>query len=117
MSSHDVAAEHGHAMSHGSLKSYIVGFVLSIILTLLAFYLVMDGSFSRPVALIGILVLCVAQLLVQLVFFMHMGTKPGGDRDNLSTFLFTVMIIGIIVGGSIWVLHNMNANMMHPMPM
>ena len=115
MSSHDVAADHGHS-SHGSLKSYIIGFILSIILTLGAFYLVMDGGFSRAVALIGILVMCVAQLLVQLVFFMHMGTKPGGERDNLSTFLFTVMIIAIIVGGSVWVLHNMNANMLHPMP-
>ena len=51
------------------------------------------------------------QLLVQLVFFLHMGTSPE-QRENLSPFIFTVLIIAIIVGGSAWVLHNMNANMM-----
>ncbi|AZY48323.1 cytochrome o ubiquinol oxidase subunit IV [Bordetella avium] len=109
---HDAAHADG---GHGSLKSYIIGFILSIILTLGSFWLVMNGTFSRPLVLGGILVLCVVQLLVQLVFFMHMGTAKS-EQDNLSAFLFTVMIIAIIVGGSIWVLHNMNANMLHPMP-
>ncbi len=111
MSAHHDAA---HA-DHGTLKSYIVGFVLSIVLTVGSFYMVMSGGFSRPTAMIGLLVLCVAQLLVQLILFMHMGASKG-QRENLSTFLFTVLTIAIIVGGSIWVLHNMNANMMHPMP-
>ncbi|OZI71220.1 cytochrome o ubiquinol oxidase subunit IV [Bordetella genomosp. 12] len=114
MSAHHDVAHADHA-DHGSLKSYIVGFILSIVLTLVAFWLVMSGGFTRQFMLIGVLVLCVAQLLVQLVFFMHMGASKS-QRENLSAFLFTVMVIAIIVGGSIWVLHNMNANMLHPMP-
>ena len=116
--SHDTtaAAEHGHdGAAHGTLKSYLVGFGLSIVLTLLSFGLVMAGVVPRSLALPGIVALCVAQLLVQLVFFLHMGASRS-QRDNLSAFVFAVFVIAIIVGGSAWVLHNMNANMMHPMP-
>jgi len=118
--SHDTiaAADHGHghdSAAHGTLKSYLVGFGLSILLTLASFGLVMSGAVPRSLAMPGIIVLCVAQLLVQLVYFLHMGASRS-QRDNLSAFVFAVFVIAIIVGGSAWVLHNMNANMMHPMP-
>ena len=111
--SHDVAASgHGDA-SHGSLKSYLIGFGLSVALTLVSFGLVM-GDAPRAIALPGIIVACVLQLLVQLVFFLHLGTSES-QRENMAAFLFTVLVIAIVVGGSLWVLHNMNANMMHAM--
>ncbi|KDB61837.1 cytochrome o ubiquinol oxidase subunit IV [Bordetella bronchiseptica] len=113
--SHAVTSEdHGHA-DHGSLKSYLIGFAISLVLTFGSFGLVMAGAVPRGIALAGVVVLCVAQLLVQLVFFLHMGGSKK-QRDNVTTFVFTILIIAIIVGGSVWVLHNMNANMMHPMP-
>lgn len=111
---HAHAAEHRHA-SHGSLKSYIAGFALSIILTFLSFGCVMSGAVPHDLILPGIMVLCVAQVLVQLVFFLHLSAKPG-QRDNLSIGIFTLLIIAIVVVGSLWVLHNMNVNMMHPVP-
>ena len=101
--------------SHGSLKGYTVGFLLSVALTVLAFWLVMSGAVPHAMILPGIVVLGVAQLLVQLVFFLHMGSAPE-QRDNLAIFVFTAVIIAIIVCGSLWVLHNMNANMMMPTP-
>ncbi|MCD0504458.1 cytochrome o ubiquinol oxidase subunit IV [Bordetella petrii] len=112
------SANHGHgahSAEHGSLKSYLVGFGLSILLTLASFGLVMADVVPRSLALPGIIALCVAQLLVQLVYFLHMGASRS-QRDNLSVFVFAVFVIAVIVGGSAWVLHNMNANMMHPMP-
>jgi len=113
--SHDAAVHHDHDhAAHGSIKSYIVGFALSILLTLGSFGLVMGGTVSHTLAVPGLIVLCVAQLLVQLVFFLHMGASKS-QRDNTMTFLFTVVILAIIVGGSLWVLHNMNANMMPAM--
>jgi len=111
---HAHAVEHPHA-SHGSLKSYIVGFALSIILTALSFGCVMSGAVPHDLILPGIMVLCVAQVLVQLVFFLHLSAKPG-QRDNLSIGIFTLLIIAIVVVGSLWVLHNMNVNMMHTVP-
>ncbi|OZI25571.1 cytochrome o ubiquinol oxidase subunit IV [Bordetella genomosp. 7] len=107
--------DHDDSAAHGTLKSYLVGFGLSIILTLLSFGLVMADAVPQRLALPGIVLLCVVQLLVQLVYFLHMGASPS-QRDNLSVFVFSVFVIAIIVGGSAWVLHNMNANMMHPMP-
>ncbi len=104
-------SDHGAHASHGSVKSYVVGFILCIVLTALSFGVVMTGALTGFAAAAAIVVLCVLQLIVQLVFFLHLGTSPE-QRDNLTTFLFTMLIIAIIVGGSAWVLHNMNANMM-----
>jgi cytochrome o ubiquinol oxidase subunit IV len=109
---HAHGADPQHA-SHGNLKSYIVGFALSIILTLMSFGCVMSGAVPHNLVMPGIMVLCVAQVLVQLVFFLHLSAKPG-QRDNLSIGVFTVLIIAIVVVGSLWVMHNMNEYMMHP---
>ncbi|MVW72857.1 MULTISPECIES: cytochrome o ubiquinol oxidase subunit IV [unclassified Bordetella] len=102
--------DHDHA-NHGSVKSYIVGFILSLILTLGSFGLLMVEGVPRQWIVPGIMILCVAQLFVQLVFFLHMGTSKS-QRDNLQSFIFALFVIAIIVLGSLWVLHNMNANMM-----
>jgi cytochrome o ubiquinol oxidase operon protein cyoD len=106
----------GHGGSHGSWKSYIVGFALSLLLTLASFGAVMTGKLPHSAILPAIVLLAVAQLVVQLVYFLHMGTAPE-QRSHLAIFLFTGLIIAIVVCGSLWVLHNMNENMMHPMPM
>jgi len=112
MAQHSSTAEgHDSHSGHGSVKSYVVGFVLCIVLTAMPFGVVMTGTLTGFAAVSAIVVLCVLQLLVQLVFFLHMGTSPE-QRETLSSFVFTVLIIAIIVGGSAWVLHNMNANMM-----
>lgn len=117
--SHHTTVTAGHddhdSAAHGTVKSYIVGFILSILLTLGSFGLLMVEGVPRGWIFPGIVVLCVVQLFVQLVFFLHMGTSKS-QRDNLAAFIFAALIIAIIVVGSLWVLHNMNANMMHPMP-
>jgi cytochrome o ubiquinol oxidase subunit IV len=114
-----MSSQHGHSdahahNAHGSLKSYTIGFALSLILTLLSFGCVMSGAVPQHLVAPGIIVFCIAQLLVQLGFFLHMGTAPE-QRDNLSIGIFTLLIIAIVVVGSIWVMHNMNTHMMHPM--
>jgi cytochrome o ubiquinol oxidase subunit IV len=111
--------QHGHSdahkhNSHGSLKSYTVGFILSLVLTVLSFGCVMSGAVPQHLVVPGIVVFCVIQLLVQLVFFLHMGTAPD-QRDNLSIGVFSLLIIAIVVVGSVWVMHNMNLYMMQPM--
>lgn len=103
-----------HGGSHGSVKSYVVGFLLSLVLTAGSFWAVQGGVVPHGMMLPAIVVLAVVQLLVQLVFFLHMGTAED-QRHNVAIFIFTMVIIAIVVCGSLWVLHNMNANMMHPM--
>ncbi|MCW6567645.1 cytochrome o ubiquinol oxidase subunit IV [Yersinia ruckeri] len=101
---------HGGA-SHGSLKSYLIGFILSVILTVIPFVMVMQGTASHTMILATVVTLAVVQIIVHLVYFLHMNGKSD-ERWNLVAFLFTVMIIAIVVVGSLWIMYNLNINMM-----
>ena len=106
------ATAHGrHESSHGSLGSYVIGFGLSLLLTALSFGSVMSGLVPNHMILAAIALLAVAQLLVQLVFFLHLGVAPE-QRNNTVIFAFTFLLIATIVAGSLWVMHNADVNMM-----
>ena len=96
---------------HGNLSGYVIGFVACIALTLASFGAVMTGLLPHGAVMSVLVLLCVVQLLVQLVFFLHLGTAPD-QRSNTGIFLCTALLIAIIVAGSLWVTHNANANMM-----
>jgi cytochrome o ubiquinol oxidase subunit IV len=108
--SHSASAAN-HSEAHGSLRSYVVGVVLSLVLTLGSFGAVMTDVVPRSLALPVIVVLCVAQLVVQLVWFLHIGAARS-QRANTVIFLCTGFLIAVIVGLSLWVMHNANENMM-----
>ncbi|MFI8482883.1 cytochrome o ubiquinol oxidase subunit IV [Pseudomonas sp. NPDC078700] len=106
------AQAHSHAgESHGSVRSYAIGFILSVILTVIPFAMVMSGHFSRNTALTAMVVLGVVQVLVHLVCFLHMNTSSEG-RWNLLAFLFTILIIVMLVGLAIWIMVNADQLMM-----
>ncbi len=112
--SHSAAAAHGHddhAADHGSLKSYIIGFVLSLLLTFGSFGLVMHGALSHTITIVGVVALCVLQLLVQLVYFLHMD-RSKEQRNNVSTFLFTTLVIALLVGLSLWIMFSIHFEML-----
>ena len=94
--------------SHGSVKTYMTGFILSIILTVIPFWMVMTGAASPAVILGTILAMAVVQVLVHLVC---KNTKSD-EGWNMTAFVFTVLIIAILVVGSIWIMWNLNYNMM-----
>ncbi|MFW0766095.1 cytochrome o ubiquinol oxidase subunit IV [Trabulsiella odontotermitis] len=100
-----------HGASHGSVKTYMTGFILSIILTAIPFWMVMNGTASHGVILGTILATAVVQILVHLVCFLHMNSKSD-EGWNLTAFVFTILIIAIVVIGSIWIMWNLNYNMM-----
>ncbi|CAG9176680.1 cytochrome o ubiquinol oxidase subunit IV [Cupriavidus pampae] len=102
---------HGAAHGHASVKSYVIGFVLAVILTVIPFKLVMDGSMDRATMLWVILGMGVVQIVVHLKFFLHLDSS-NEQRGNVIAFLFTVLILFIVLAGSLWIMHNMNANMM-----
>lgn len=97
--------------THGSLTTYTIGFLLSLALTALSFGAVMTGAIPRDMMLPAITALAVAQLLVQLGFFLHLGTAPE-QRNNTVIFVLTALLIATVVSGSLWVIHNANINMM-----
>ena len=100
-----------HGASHGSAKSYLIGFVLSLILTAVPFWMVMDGSASHTTVLATVVGMAVVQIFVHLVYFLHMNTSSE-ERWNLVALVFTVLIIAIVVVGSLWIMYNLNINMM-----
>jgi cytochrome o ubiquinol oxidase operon protein cyoD len=97
--------------THGNAMSYTTGLVLSLALTLTSFGVIMSSAVPHRLRLAAIVVLCVAQLLVQLVYFLHMGSHPD-QRANSAIFACTGLLIAIVVAGSLWVMHNANVNMM-----
>jgi cytochrome o ubiquinol oxidase operon protein cyoD len=103
--------------SHASVKSYMIGFVLSIVLTAIPFGLVMNQGhygLTAETVLAAILVLAVVQVFVHVVYFLHMD-RSAEQRWNVVAFAFTLMILVIVVAGSIWIMHNATSNMEHRM--
>jgi cytochrome o ubiquinol oxidase operon protein cyoD len=112
--------EHHHdhsAQDHGSVRSYVTGFVLSVILTAIPFGIVMTGGLGSPVVTaLVVLGFAVVQILVHMVYFLHMTARSEAGWTLLST-LFTLIVVVIMLSGSIWVMYHMNANMMPQMQM
>ncbi|NLP60226.1 cytochrome o ubiquinol oxidase subunit IV [Paraburkholderia sacchari] len=108
---HSSGHDASHGDSHGSLRSYMVGTMLSLVLTLASFGVVMFHVVPPAAGIATIVVLCVAQLVVQLVYFLHIGASRS-QRANTGIFVCTAFLIAVIVGLSLWVMHNANVNMM-----
>ena len=108
-----MAGDHNNhgGFSHGSVREYVVGLTLSILLTAIAFGVVMTGVMSGTAALILILVCAVSQVMVQLVFFLHMNTSSE-QLWNTTSAIFTVVLIAILIIGSIWIMAHLNHNML-----
>jgi len=110
MAGHDKHHSDSHA-GHGGVKSYLIGFVMAVVLTVIPFAIVMNHTFSTGVTVAIISIMAAVQMLVHIVYFLHMDRSPE-QRSNVQVGLFSVLIIGIVVVGSLWVMHNMNINMM-----
>ncbi|MYN25036.1 MULTISPECIES: cytochrome o ubiquinol oxidase subunit IV [Duganella] len=119
---HSAHDDHGHGHDdhegdghHGSLKDYAIGFILSVILTAIPFYLVMTKAFDKSsTTAIVILGFAAVQVIVHMVYFLHMNGKAEGGWSMLAT-LFTLVLLVIVLAGSIWVMYHMNLNMMPSM--
>ena len=94
-----------------SLKSYITGFVLSLFLTLLSFFIVTYQIISGWQLLVTISIIATYQALVQLFLFLHLNSKEK-PRWNLILFLFMSLILAVILFGSLWVMNHLDYRMM-----
>lgn len=98
-----------------SIITYSVGFLSSIILTLVAYAVVVHDIFKDVwspfiIAIILSILACI-QLVVQLLFFLHLGEEEK-PRWKLLSFIFAFIILGIIVFGSLWIMFDLNSRMM-----
>lgn len=107
--SHDDA--HDDEESHGSRKGYVIGFLLSVVLTAIPFWMVMTNPLDGQTTALIIMAFAVAQILVHMIYFLHMNRRAEGGWSMMA-LLFTVVVVVISLSGSLWVMYHMNANMM-----
>lgn len=108
----EAAPENHHESGHGNYRSYIIGFILSVILTVIPFAIVMGETFGNPNWAIAIIfILGTSQMLVHLHYFMHVSLRVDEGWQAMS-LIFTVLIIVIIMAGSIWIMFHLHENMM-----
>jgi cytochrome o ubiquinol oxidase operon protein cyoD len=108
---HDDDHDHGdHAPS--TLKGYTTGFILSVILTAIPFWIVMGKVFeSSTTTALVILAFGAVQIVVHMIYFLHMNAKSEGGW-NMLALIFTLVLVVITLAGSLWVMFHMNTNMM-----
>lgn len=91
--------------------TYVVGLALSLGLTATAFWVVQSPLLWAPGIPLGLCVLAIAQMGVQIVFFLHITTGPD-NTNNVLALAFGILIVFLIVAGSLWIMANLNENMM-----
>ncbi|MEM8914655.1 MAG: cytochrome o ubiquinol oxidase subunit IV [Pseudomonadota bacterium] len=98
--------------SHGSFRSYLIGFGLSVVLTIIPFWLVMGDVFdSKVLAIFLIFGFGAAQMLVHIHYFLHVTIRAEQGWQAMS-LVFTAIILVIVLAGSIWVMLTLHENMM-----
>ena len=114
--SHDHGHGHDDNAPHSTFKGYMTGFILSIILTAIPFYLVMGKVFdkSSTTALV-ILAFAAVQIVVHMIYFLHMNAKSENGWSILA-LIFTLVLVVILLAGSLWVMFHLNTNMMPMAP-
>ncbi|AGC03522.1 cytochrome o ubiquinol oxidase protein CyoD [Candidatus Blochmanniella chromaiodes str. 640] len=92
-------------------KSYLIGFVLSLVLTIVPFFMVTYDTINKKI-LINIIVFCsIMQIIVHLIFFLHLG-NVSNQAWNLISLIFTIFIVFILVLGSVWIMTHLHHNLM-----
>ncbi|MBO7743457.1 cytochrome C oxidase subunit IV family protein [Paenibacillus sp. MWE-103] len=101
---------HSQGDAHGSLRSYTIGFLCSIVLTVIPAAIVLGGWLDGSSKTYSLMAAGVLQLAVQLLFFMHVREEKK-PRYNLLALILGLVILIVIVGGSMWVMmYNMVAS-------
>jgi cytochrome o ubiquinol oxidase operon protein cyoD len=94
-----------HSSHGGSLKSYTIGFILSIVLTIIPLVIVMNHLMGKQGTTAIILLFGVLQFAIQLIFFMHIRNEEK-PRYNLMALILGLVILLTIVSGSVWIMMN-----------
>ena len=113
---HGAGEELDHDTLHITVGGYVTGFVLSVILTAIPFWLVMGKVLESPtVTTFVILALAMVQIYVHMVFFLHMTSEAEGGWAWMS-LIFTLVLLVITLSGSLWIMYHLKTNTMPLMP-
>lgn len=111
---HDLSLKEIKNEYHGTLKSYVIGFITSLVLTGISFSLVTYRLLSGYTLIYSLVALALTQAIFQLLFFLHLGREPKPKWET-AIFFFMLLILFIIVLGSLWVMNDLNERMMPDM--
>jgi cytochrome o ubiquinol oxidase subunit IV len=90
---------------------YLIGLGLAILLTATSFFIAGTDLVWQPSIPVALIVLAIAQMGVHLVFFLHITTGPD-NTNNVMALAFGLLIVFLVIGGSLWIMANLNHNMM-----
>ncbi|CUR53457.1 Cytochrome bo(3) ubiquinol oxidase subunit 4 [Serratia symbiotica] len=99
-----------HKVNSNNFFSYFVGFILSIVFTVIPFLIVKNHNISHIIVFLVIISMAILQIIVHLFYFLHINFSFE-DRWNLIALLFTIIVISIILIGSFWIMYHLNMNM------
>jgi len=109
---HDVApGDERHASVRLRVLGYVVGLALAVLLTATSFFIAGTNLVWQPSIPIAVIVLAIAQMGVHLVFFLHITTGPD-NTNNVMALAFGLLIVLLVISGSLWIMANLNRNMM-----
>jgi cytochrome o ubiquinol oxidase operon protein cyoD len=97
--------------SHSVAKSYVIGFVLSLLLTVIAYQLVVEDSLPYQLLIAAVIAAAFVQFIVQIYCFLHIGSDAS-SRERLFALSFATLLIGILVTGSLWIMFSLQGRMM-----
>jgi len=97
--------------SSARLANYIIGLGLAILLTAASFWIAKTDLIYGPGIPVALATLAVAQMGIHLVFFLHLTTAPD-NTNNILALAFGLLIVGLIVFGSVWIMAHLNHNLM-----
>lgn len=95
------------------LGVYLIGFLICSLLTLIAFWAVVSATYTKRETFLIIYSAACLQFFVQLIFFIRLNTETKQGRTNIMSFIFTLVILTSVILGSLWIMWNLNYNMMH----
>jgi cytochrome o ubiquinol oxidase subunit IV len=92
---------------------YTIGLFLAVVLTATSFWVANTSLLWAPGVPLGLAVLAIAQMGVHLVFFLHL-TTGSDNTNNVLALAFGLLIVTLVIAGSLWIMTNLNGNMMPP---
>ena len=109
--SHGMNSDYGTGQK--TLRIYVIGFTLCIALTLIPFYVVITNKFSIQMTFVVIFIAALLQFLAQVIFFLRLNIRTTQAQLNVVSFVLTIGMVITVILGSLWIMWNLNYNMMH----
>ncbi len=102
-----------YGMGKKKFSVYLYGTIACLLLTIAPFYIVMHRVLEGSIAVLTLFAFAAAQFFVQVLCFLRLNTKTPQGMTNTMSFIFTILILLVLIGGSLWIMWTLDYRMMH----